>query len=262
MMDLRITMQRLWSPEREAPYPLSRSRIDLFVECRRCSYLSERLGVRRPFGPSFTLNNAVDTLLKREYDRYRREQTIPPLLDRENIAAVPFDHPDLPAWRDNRRGIRFVHKESGFEVFGAIDDVWITPSGELIVVDYKATSKERGPTLDSRWGEQYKRQLEVYQWLFARNHFSVHPTAYIVYVNATTSEKQFDRTLHFEEYLFPHHGDTSWIEPTLLAMRETFLSDKVPPPSEQCEFCLYRNQARSALRSLYAKETESGTNVQ
>jgi len=38
---------------------LSRSKIDLFVECPRCFWLDVGQGVRRPSGPPFTLNNAV-----------------------------------------------------------------------------------------------------------------------------------------------------------------------------------------------------------
>ncbi len=47
-------------------FKLSRSKIDLFLECPRCFYLGNRLGVSRPPGFPFTLNSAVDALLKKE----------------------------------------------------------------------------------------------------------------------------------------------------------------------------------------------------
>lgn len=232
---------------------LSRWRLDLFLECQRCSYLAERLGVQRPRGPSFTLNNAVDALLKKEYDYYREHQEVPPLLVQHGIVATPLQHPDLERWRNNHHGIRAYHPQSGIELFGAVDDVWVTPDGELIIVDFKATSKTDGPSLEGRWGEQYKRQLEVYQWLFMQNGFSVHPIAFIVYVNAKKEEATFANKLHFEEYLFPHEGDTSWIEPALMQMHEVLERDEVPPPAPSCEYCAYRNKARNALRQMYAR---------
>ena len=50
-------------------------------------------------------------------------------------------------------------------ITGAVDDIWVTPDGELIIVDYKSTSKDTEVNLDAEWQDGYKRQMEVYQWL-------------------------------------------------------------------------------------------------
>ncbi len=52
----------VFDPKSTAPYKLSRSKIDLFMECPQCFYLDRRLGVGRPPGFPFNLNSAVDTL--------------------------------------------------------------------------------------------------------------------------------------------------------------------------------------------------------
>jgi len=70
---------------------LSRSKIDLFLECPRCFW-----------------------------------------------NAIPYKCKEIDTWRQNFTGIQFYHEPTGFLVFGAVDDVWINPQGELIVVDYKA----------------------------------------------------------------------------------------------------------------------------
>ena len=44
---------------------LSRSKIALFLECARCFYIDNKLGVARPPGFPFNLNSAVDFLLKK-----------------------------------------------------------------------------------------------------------------------------------------------------------------------------------------------------
>ena len=63
--------KNIYDPASKNPFKLSRSKIDLFLECPRCFYLHRRLGVGRPPGYPFTLNVAVDALLKKEFDIHR-----------------------------------------------------------------------------------------------------------------------------------------------------------------------------------------------
>ena len=87
------------------------------------------------------------------------------------IKAVPYQHDELDKWRHNFTGVTALHKPTNLHVFGAIDDVWVNDDGELIVVDYKATSKQSDVSIDSDWQISYKRQLEVYQWLLRAEWF-------------------------------------------------------------------------------------------
>src|SRR5690606_33321628 len=102
------------------------------------------------------------------------------------VDALPFSHPDLDVWRDNFAGVTCTHSATGLTVCGAVDDVWQDKEGRLIVVDYKATSKDGtiATLADSSWEAQYKRQIGVYQWLLQQNGFDVAPTGYFVYANA------------------------------------------------------------------------------
>ncbi len=53
-------------------------------------------------------------------------------------------------------------------------ELGLNPAGELIVIDYKATSKDgKIESLDEDWHRGYKRQLEIYQWLLRQNGFKV-----------------------------------------------------------------------------------------
>ena len=47
----------------------------------------------------------------------------------------------------------------------------------LIVVDYKATSKNSEVNLDAEWQIGYKRQMEFYQYLLRNNGFKVSDTS-------------------------------------------------------------------------------------
>jgi len=65
---------------------------------------------------------------------------------------VPFVHEMIDEWRENFKGVRALHEPTGFLITGAVDDVWVKSDGELIVADYKATSKNDEITaLDQDW---------------------------------------------------------------------------------------------------------------
>lgn len=232
---------------------LSRSKIDLYVECPRCFYLDNKLGTGRPRGPAFTLNVAVDTLLKREFDIHRVQQTPHILMQNYGVEAVPFAHPDMDTWRENFKGIEITHEPTGFRVSGAVDDVWINQRDELIVVDYKATSKNvKIATLaDSAWEDQYRRQMGVYQWLLRKKNFNVSRTGYFVYANANAQKKVFAGKLEFEITLVPCEGEDAWIDTLLPKIKESLESEVIPSEGQACEFCPYRKAAGEALQKIH-----------
>lgn len=236
-------MKRVYDPTSKIPFAVSRSKIELFISCPRCFYLDRRRGVGRPSMPAFSLNSAVDVLLKREFDALRGTKTIHSLLETNHVHATPFEHPDLVKWRENFVGIRTVYEPANVEVFGAVDDIWVNKKGELIVVDFKSTSSSYPISLTGKWKESYKRQLEVYQWLLRQNGFSVAPVSYIVYANAGTYKPRFDNTLEFTLSLHAHRGTTDWIEPALMAMKDCLVKDTLPAAHDECEYCRYRQQA-------------------
>jgi hypothetical protein len=220
-------------------WKLSRSKIDLFVECPRCFYIDNKLGYARPKFPAFLLNTAVDTLLKKEFDKFRKDKTAHPLMEKYNIDVIPFDHKNLNEWRENFVGIQYYHLETGMTISGAIDDVWVNPSGELHIVDYKSTSKDEEITLDDEWKNSYKRQMEVYQWLFRKNGFEVSEKGFFVYANGDTGLEAFDGKLEFDVTILEHIGDAEWVEPTIFAIKETLDKNELPQSGEKCECCQY-----------------------
>lgn len=227
---------------------LSRSKIDLFVSCARCFYIDNKLGVGRPPGFPFNLNSAVDALLKKEFDVHRADKTRHPLMEQYGVDAVPFAHTHMDVWRENFKGIECKHSETGFTVSGAVDDVWVNPQGELIVVDYKSTSKDsKIEALDQDWHDGYKRQMEIYQWLLRQNGFTVSDTGYFVYANASKDEVAFDGKLEFEVTLISHTGNAAWVEGTLRDIKACLDSDAVPQKALDCDYCNYREAAGKVL---------------
>jgi RecB family exonuclease len=192
----------------------------------------------------FNLNNAVDELLKREFDLYRKKQEVHPLLKIHQIDAKLFDHPNLDEWRENFKGITFLHSPTQFLLTGAVDDVWINSKNELIIVDYKATSKEIPITKTEELYSAYKRQMEFYQWLFAKNGFSVSPMGYFVYCNGMKNKPDFRRHLEFQVHLIPYTGSNEWIEPILDQIHQVLQSEQIPQETSTCEYCKYANLLR------------------
>ncbi len=242
--------RNLYDPNASEPFRVSRSKIDLFLDCPRCFYLDQRFGIKRPEFPAFTLNNAVDELLKREFDTHRAKGEPHPLMKTYKIDAIPLRDPRMEEWRDAmRRGVQFHHEKTNLTVRGGIDDIWVTPKGELHVVDYKATSKKEEVSLDGYWQQGYKRQVEVYQWILRGMGEKVSETAYFVYVNGDSEAPAFDGKLEFDVKVIAHKGDDSWVEPTILKIAECLKSETVPSRAELCEYCGYREEAGKELQA-------------
>lgn len=253
--------KKQYNPNRSADWnyggknwKLSRSKIELFVECPRCFYLDNKLGTARPRGPAFTLNVAVDELFKKEFDEYRQSKKPHPIMEEYEIEAVPFSHKNLNEWRDNFSGVTYHDKATGFTISGAIDDIWEKSDGSLIVIDYKATAKEgRIVSLsDSSWEASYRRQIGVYQWLLRKNGFTVDDTGYFVYANAKVIDQNgFHNNLQFETTLVSCVGDTTWIDETLPQIKTCLTEDELPKSGEACEYCSYREASGKKLQAIY-----------
>lgn len=249
----------IYSPSSSESFRLSRSKIDLFTECPRCFYLDRRLGVGRPPGFPFTLNSAVDTLLKKEFDIHRAAQSSHPIMEKYGVDAVPFQHKEMDIWRENFKGIQCLHEPTNFVVTGAVDDIWVNSKKELIVVDYKSTSKDTEVNLDAEWQDGYKRQMEVYQWLLRKSGFEVSDTGYFVYANGQKDRKAFDAKLEFDVTLIAYTGSDSWIEPTLEKIKACLDDDRVPLAGAHCDYCAYRQAAGESLRdAVLSSQAKSG----
>lgn len=226
---------------------LSRTKIELFCECPRCFILDQKFNVKRPGGPPFTLNLAIDALWKKEFDRYRAEQKPHPTLLAHGLNIVPFQHESIDDWRNNRRGVQFLHEATQFLVYGAPDEICINPEGELVVVDVKATSKTTEINLDADWQISYKRQMEIYQWLLRQNGFKVAKRGYFVYCNGKKTEASSGCSLAFDVFVLPYDGDDSWIESKILEIKSVMDADLIPASTPGCKYCRYHQTASQVL---------------
>jgi CRISPR/Cas system-associated exonuclease Cas4 (RecB family) len=251
MSQYKRRKSNLYNPNSEQPFSISRSKIDLFLECPRCFHLDRRLGLKRPSMPGWPLNSAVDQLLKNEFDLLRQKSQAHDLMKKYKIDAIPFDHPDLPKWRGdvNRfTGARTLHQETDLIIDGIIDDIWVDEKKRLLIVDYKATSTQKEISLDDKYKKRLKKQIEVYQWIFRQLGFEVADTGYFVYANAGKNRPKFDGRLEFEVMIIPHQGDDSWVEPTIFQIKKCLDSSQTPSANQDCEYCAYRRLIRKEIK--------------
>jgi CRISPR/Cas system-associated exonuclease Cas4 (RecB family) len=249
-----------YKPGQKEIYKLSRSKIELFMQCPRCFWLGERMKIRRPSGPPFNINKAIDELFKKEFDYYREKGEPHPLMVEAKVNAIPFAHDDLNTWRTNFTGVSTLHKPTNLHIFGAVDDVWVDDKGKLIVVDYKATAKAQPVKAlgeKGTWHDTYRRQMEIYQWLLSQNGFDVSNKGYFVYATGTSDRDKFDNVIEFETHVFPHEGSFDWVEQVIVEMKECLEQDKIPKvgrqvmnPEEPCEYCTFVRDQALKLKGL------------
>ena len=175
------------------------------------------------------------------------------------IDAVPFAHKDLDKWRENFVGVQALHEQTNLLIFGAVDDIWVTPNGELIVVDYKATSKKGEVSLDADWQASYKRQMEIYQWLLKQNGFAVSNMGYFVYTNGRADADGFYDKVEFKTIIISHTGASDWVDQTVLDAKKCLDGD-IPPMGVsimggECEHCAYARK-RTTLTLEYLKKSK------
>lgn len=242
----------IYNPDHEAPYEVSRSRIEAFINCPACFWLDRVKGIKFPGMPSFLLNSATDTLLKKDFDKYRKLQKPHPFMERNGLKhLVPFKHEDFNSWTQSLQlGFRTYHEKTDLIIGGGLDDVWHDPkTKELFVVDYKSTAGKRTKdlsklepiTLEGRWKESYKRQMDIYQWILREKtkddltDYTVSNIGYFVYVNGDQHfeegmlrDNENKADMSFDVQLLTYEGNDSWVEKEIINLKECLEEKNCP----------------------------------
>jgi hypothetical protein len=226
-------------------FKISRSKFSNFIDCERCFYLERVKGLKDPSMPGWALNSAVDELLKKEFDHYRKLQKPHPFIVKNKLKFIPFQHEKIDYWRDALRGgISFIDENTNLEIHGGVDDIWFDKDKEeLVVVDYKAQSKdgkvETEEYLENKYHEGYKIQMDIYVYILRQMKFKVSDTAYFLVCNGLKTPEKFDATLHFDLTLVPYKTNTSWVKNKIVEMKKVLDAKNVPEINKTCEKCMF-----------------------
>tara|TARA_Y100001970_G_scaffold266149_1_gene354478 strand:- start:82 stop:921 length:840 start_codon:yes stop_codon:yes gene_type:complete len=242
-----------FNPDNPYPYELSRSRVETFLRCKACFWLHQIHKVPPPEIPSFTINSTTDILLKRDADTVRGKSALP-LWEQAGLEhIIPFDHEHLNNWTNslhyglNDSYFNTVHKETNIKFGGGLDDVYLnTETDQIHIIDYKSQAQgTRNPdtyevkpsSLNDPWKIGYKRQMDMYVWVARQKGLNVSNTGYFVYVDAQHKHIEgmlIDRDptiawMKFNASIIPYEADTSWVEPTLVEIKNFLMNQSTIP---------------------------------
>ena len=246
---------RRFDPGSSDPFTISRTRIQNFLDCNRCFYVQNVMGVKDLRGFPFRLNDATDTLLKKTFDAARKKQVPHRYFKKEKINLVPFKHDKMDEWRQNFQGIKYHYKKANLMVQGAVDEILINlKTNALSPVEFKSTQSKDGEQtkyLGKPHHKFWKNQLEVYGYLLEKNGFKISEDSYIVFCNGDISPKDWKESLQFDVYVINYKMDYSWVEPTLNEIKKLLLEKKIPDFSDpdECDMCRFL-QDQKEMRNL------------
>ena len=226
-------------------FKISRSKFNNFLSCKRCFYLDRVKGLKEPSMPGWALNLAVDELLKKEFDYYRRSQKPHPVMVKNKLNFIPFKHRDIDIWRNARTGgIFYLDEKTNLIIHGGIDDVWYDlDKKKLVVIDYKAQSSAEIVNTDTYlsniYHQDYKLQMDIYVHILRKMKFEVSDITYFYVCNGLRNHNKFDNKINFSATLVPYTTNTSWIDKKVSEMKLLLESDQIPEINKSCEHCAY-----------------------
>ena len=246
---------RRFDPGSDDPFTVSRTRIQNFLDCKRCFYVQNRIGIKNLKSLPFRLNSATDTLLKKTFDAARKKQIPHSYFKKKNINLVPFKHEKMDEWRENFKGIKYHYEKANLMVQGAVDDILVNlKTKALSPVEFKSTQTKDGDQikyLGKPHHKFWKNQLEVYGYLLEKNGFKISEDSYIVFCNADITPKDWKENLHFDVQVINYKMDYSWVESTLDEIKKLLLEEKIPDFSDpdECDICRFLEDHKE-MRSL------------
>ncbi len=205
---------------------ISRSQIELFIDCPRCFWLDVKFKIKRPEFKGGYIGSKYDPLLKNYFDKYRENNKTPEEMEKHNLSLF-FDIGTLKTWRG--KGIEYFHKKHNVIYYGKIDDL-LTKDEYLIPFDFKTTISRNFQIY-----EDYKRQLEIYGYLLKKNNYPVLDLG-VLYVVKIDINENFEK-IEEREIVKIENLNYEIYDEILENLIETYNSEKEPDPNPNCEFC-------------------------
>ncbi|MCM8787939.1 MAG: PD-(D/E)XK nuclease family protein [Candidatus Omnitrophica bacterium] len=217
---------------------ISRSKIELFIDCPRCFWLEMKYNIERPkdFAGGW-IGQKYDPIIKNEFDAHRQNSTKPEKLEELGLDLFN-DLERLKIWRG--KGIEFYHPKHNFVYWGKIDELLIDKKSNLIPFDIKTTLSK-----NFQIHESYKRQLEIYGYLLLKNGEQVanYGAFYVIKIDTIKETKNSKNN----EILISEERDIVLVEDLnyekydeiLENLKEVYYSETPPAPNPTCQFCNY-----------------------
>lgn len=214
-------------------HKLSPSRLNLFLDCTRCFWLENIKGIFRPDGVFPSLPSGMDIAIKAHFDRFRKLGELPPEIKGKVVGKLLGDEELITKMRDWKT-FSFEDKEMGVIFRGGLDDCLVHESAH-IPIDFKT----RGFKLEEDSSGYYQNQLDCYALLLEKNGFKQPGFAYLVYY--IVKEVKKNGAVKFDIRVVKIDTDSKRAM-DLLRKAVEVLNGPMPEPSDECEFCRWRNE--------------------
>lgn len=208
---------------------LSASTLKLFQECPRCFWLHLNKKIERPRGPFPSLPSGIDRVLKGYFDAYRRQGTLPPLIEGKLEGKLATSALTLG----------FNDAEANARLWGKLDDCVVLQDQRVAPLDHK--TRASAPDDVSYTEKYYQLQMDVYTLLLERNGHRTNRTAYVVYYFPVGGA--LHRGFPFEVAVHKIATDPEAAYHIFTAACRCLVGP-LPVCGETCEFCRWA-QARS-----------------
>ena len=151
--------------------------LNLFRECPKCFWMHYNQKFHRPRGIFPSLPGGMDNVIKKYFDKFRKDGGLPPELVGKVKGGLMPDQALMDKWRDWRTGLEYNDKKRNAILFGALDDC-LLDADTYIPLDYKT----RGyPPKEGDSQKYYGTQLDSYAFMLWSNGYKVAPYAYLIY---------------------------------------------------------------------------------
>ena len=203
------------------------------------------MGIKRPAPFPYTLNQAVDKLLKEEFDYYRKRGEVPSLILENKIPASLFSNQELlNQWRTDAVGIRYYDEKLDAVLFGTLDDVLEFKNGKFAPLDYKTTGSD-----DPEIYDRFQLQMDVYTFLLEKNGFPTLRKGFLAFYVVDRNNGFKDR-LPFKKKIVSIDTNPSDI-PELFGDAVRLLRQKnLPTHSVDCKYGKWLNQILNYLNKM------------
>jgi len=224
-------------------WKLSPSGLYGYSKCRSCFWVDNHYK-KAPMLP-LLLNQAMDSILKHRYDKYRADNTFPPeAIELAKEGIKPFKNLEiLNEWREKVNALLVVNEEVGYELRGKIDDVLVEADGRFIPADYKSSGN--APAEDKQ--RYYRDQLTAYGFMFREHGHTVSERAYLLHYYVA------DKTNPSLEVKFNAHVDlvkidVDGIQKKLVDM-VMLLNGEYPGHNPECDTCSYYDGRQRKIKN-------------
>lgn len=217
-------------------YRLSANTLNILNECDRCFWLHVKKGIKRARGIYPGLPGGMDNVLKKYFDLYREEETLP--RDLKEILPNSILWPnqiDMNKWRNWRTGPTYTSKK-GITLVGALDDLLVDKETEVVTpLDYKTRGyPPKGLILSEQY---YGVQMSLYSFLLQQKRFTVSGVAYLLYY--WPIEVKDNGLVQFEIEPVKITADPQRAVDLCVKAKKLLADSKPPKANIACEYCGY-----------------------